>query len=208
MPTKEEILDEICDLTVIELKELLERSRKVRSPLPLRSPSPPLPALAAAMLLPTRSRTSSTSSSPAPGPRRSRSSRSSASFTSLGLKEAKDLVDTAPKAVLEKATKEAAEAANTKLEDAGASVELKKPRRSSLRAASDPISGRGPPMARWCSTLAEPFFAPFCENRRIRLDPPDACHALRSAPLGSSVAVRRLCSCPLHECCFARPRRR
>src|SRR5687767_13123821 len=46
-------------------------------------------------------------------------------LTSLGLKEAKDLVDGAPKAVLEKANKEAAEAARAKLEDAGASVEVK-----------------------------------------------------------------------------------
>ena len=46
-------------------------------------------------------------------------------LTSLGLKEAKDLVDGAPKAVLEKANKEAAEAAKAKLEDAGASVEVK-----------------------------------------------------------------------------------
>ena len=46
-------------------------------------------------------------------------------LTSLGLKEAKDLVDGAPKAVLEKANKEAADAAKAKLEDAGASVELK-----------------------------------------------------------------------------------
>ena len=46
-------------------------------------------------------------------------------LTSLGLKEAKDLVDSAPKAVLEKANKEAAEAAKAKLEDAGASVEIK-----------------------------------------------------------------------------------
>ena len=46
-------------------------------------------------------------------------------LTSLGLKEAKDLVDGAPKAVLEKVTKEAAEAAKAKIEDAGGSVELK-----------------------------------------------------------------------------------
>ena len=47
------------------------------------------------------------------------------SLTSLGLKEAKDLVDSAPKAVLEKVTKEQAEEAKGKLEGAGASVELK-----------------------------------------------------------------------------------
>ena len=46
-------------------------------------------------------------------------------LTSLGLKEAKDLVDGAPKPVLEKATKEAAEAAKTKLAEAGATVEVK-----------------------------------------------------------------------------------
>lgn len=45
--------------------------------------------------------------------------------TGLGLKEAKDLVDTAPKAVKEKITKEEAEALKVKLQEAGASVEIK-----------------------------------------------------------------------------------
>ncbi|APT88230.1 50S ribosomal protein L7 [Corynebacterium frankenforstense DSM 45800] len=43
----------------------------------------------------------------------------------LGLKDAKDLVEAAPKAVLEGANKEDAEAAKTKLEEAGATVTLK-----------------------------------------------------------------------------------
>jgi large subunit ribosomal protein L7/L12 len=47
------------------------------------------------------------------------------SLTSLGLKEAKDLVDNAPKPVLEKANKEDAEKAKAQLEGAGATVELK-----------------------------------------------------------------------------------
>jgi len=46
-------------------------------------------------------------------------------LTSLGLKEAKDLVEAAPKAVLEKVNKEAAEKAKESLEGAGASVTLK-----------------------------------------------------------------------------------
>ncbi|MCW2847619.1 MAG: ribosomal protein [Marmoricola sp.] len=46
-------------------------------------------------------------------------------LTSLGLKEAKDLVEAAPKAVLEKVTKEAAQKAKESLEGAGASVTLK-----------------------------------------------------------------------------------
>ena len=46
-------------------------------------------------------------------------------ITSLGLKEAKDLVDAAPKAVKEGASKDEAEEIKKKLEDAGATVELK-----------------------------------------------------------------------------------
>ena len=47
------------------------------------------------------------------------------SLTSLGLKEAKAVVDDAPSAVLEAVDKDAAEAAKAQLEEAGASVELK-----------------------------------------------------------------------------------
>jgi large subunit ribosomal protein L7/L12 len=43
----------------------------------------------------------------------------------LGLKEAKDLVESAPKAILEKVAKDAAEAAREKLQDAGATVTVK-----------------------------------------------------------------------------------
>jgi large subunit ribosomal protein L7/L12 len=46
-------------------------------------------------------------------------------LTSLGLKEAKDLVDGAPKPVLEKVSKEDAEKGKAKLEEAGAQVEMK-----------------------------------------------------------------------------------
>ena len=46
-------------------------------------------------------------------------------LTGLGLKEAKDLVDSAPKAIKEGVSKDEAEAIKTKLEEAGAAVELK-----------------------------------------------------------------------------------
>ena len=46
-------------------------------------------------------------------------------LTSLGLKEAKDLVDSAPKAVIEKANKADADKAKAALEEAGATVEVK-----------------------------------------------------------------------------------
>jgi large subunit ribosomal protein L7/L12 len=47
------------------------------------------------------------------------------SLTSLGLKEAKDLVDSAPKPVLERVSKEDADKAKAQLEEAGATVEVK-----------------------------------------------------------------------------------
>ncbi len=46
-------------------------------------------------------------------------------LTSLGLKEAKDLVDSAPKAIKQGVAKEEADAAKAKLEEAGATVEVK-----------------------------------------------------------------------------------
>jgi large subunit ribosomal protein L7/L12 len=46
-------------------------------------------------------------------------------LTSLGLKEAKDLVDSAPKPVLERVSKEDADKAKAQLEEAGATVEVK-----------------------------------------------------------------------------------
>jgi large subunit ribosomal protein L7/L12 len=61
----------------------------------------------------------------APGEKKIQVIKEVRSLTSLGLKEAKDLVDGAPKPVLEKASKEDAEKAKTQLEGAGATVELK-----------------------------------------------------------------------------------
>ncbi len=46
-------------------------------------------------------------------------------LTSLGLKDAKDVVESAPKAIREAVTKEEADAAKSKLEEAGATVEVK-----------------------------------------------------------------------------------
>ena len=53
------------------------------------------------------------------------SSRKFAALTSLGLKEAKEVVDNAPSTVLEQVGKDAADEAKAKLEEAGAVVELK-----------------------------------------------------------------------------------
>ena len=72
-----------------------------------------------------RSRTSSTSSSSPPATKKIQVIKEVRTLTSLGLKEAKDLVDGAPKPVLEKVAKEDAEKAKAQLEEAGATVELK-----------------------------------------------------------------------------------
>ena len=103
-------------MTVLELSELLsafEEKFGVTAAAPVavaaaRRRRPRLPAE-------RRRRTSSTSSSPPPATRRSRSSRWCASSPSLGLKEAKDLVDAAPKAVLERVSKDDAEKAKAEL---------------------------------------------------------------------------------------------
>ncbi|MCW2692932.1 MAG: ribosomal protein [Mycobacterium sp.] len=61
----------------------------------------------------------------APGEKKIQVIKEVRTLTSLGLKEAKDLVDGAPKPVLEKVTKEAAEKAKASLEGAGATVSVK-----------------------------------------------------------------------------------
>ena len=83
------------------------------------------------------------------------------SLTNLGLKEAKDLVDGAPKPVLEKVTKEDAEKAKAALEGAGASVEVG---RRQSRIATGGNGHGGPATRAGSSTLG-------CDRRpRLRLD--------------------------------------
>ena len=64
-------------------------------------------------------------------------------LTSLGLKEAKDLVDAAPKAVLEKATKEAAEAAKGKLVEAAPKAVLEKANKDAADKAKAKLEAEG-----------------------------------------------------------------
>ena len=128
MATKEEILDSIAGMTVLELSELLKEFEDkfgVTAAAPVAAAAAPAPAAGPKRPRPKRRRTSSTSSSPAPGDKKIQVIKEVRTLTSLGLKEAKDLVDSAPKAVLEKVTKEEAEKAKAQLEGAGATVELK-----------------------------------------------------------------------------------
>jgi large subunit ribosomal protein L7/L12 len=121
--SKEEILDGIAALTVIELKELLDAFEEkfgVSASAPVAVMAAGGGATAAAdekdefdVILTDG------------GAQKIQVIKAVREITSLGLKEAKDLVDGAPKPVLEKASKDDAEKAKAKLEEAGASVELK-----------------------------------------------------------------------------------
>ena len=81
--------------------------------------------MAVATPLLKRKRTSTTSCSPAAGQQKIQVVKAVKDLLGVGLKDAKDLVDAAPKAIMEKATKADADAAKAKLEEVGATVELK-----------------------------------------------------------------------------------
>ena len=127
MATKEEILDSIGSMTVLELKELLdtfEEKFEVTAAAPVAVAAAGAPAGGAAAAEVEEKDEFDVVLTGA-GPQKIQVIKVVRELTSLGLKEAKDLVDSAPKPVLEKANKEAAEAAKGKLEEAGASVEVK-----------------------------------------------------------------------------------
>jgi large subunit ribosomal protein L7/L12 len=124
--TKEDILDAISNMTVIELKELLdafEEKFDVTAAAPVAVAAAGGGAAAAAPAEEEKDEFDVILTGA--GAQKIQVIKAVRELTSLGLKEAKDLVDGAPKPVLEKADKAAAEAAKAKLEDAGASVELK-----------------------------------------------------------------------------------
>ncbi len=126
MATKEDILDAISNMTVIELKELLDAFEEkfdvtAAAPMAIAAAAPAGGGDAAAAEEQDEFDVVLT----AAGGQKIQVIKAVRELTSLGLKEAKDLVDGAPKAILEKADKAAAEAAKAKLEEAGATVELK-----------------------------------------------------------------------------------
>jgi len=123
--SKESILEEISNLTVIELKELLDAFEE-KFGVTAAAPVAVAAAGGGAAAAPAEEEKDEfdvilTDA----GAAKIQVIKVVRELTSLGLKEAKDLVDAAPKPVLEKATKEAAEAAKAKLVEAGATVEVK-----------------------------------------------------------------------------------
>ncbi len=118
-------IEEVKALTVMELSELvkaLETEFGV-SAAAMAVAAPAAGAAAAAASL--RNRPNSPSSSREPGANKINVIKAVRELTGLGLKEAKDLVDAAPKTVKENVSKEDADAVAKKLKEAGADVEVK-----------------------------------------------------------------------------------
>jgi len=129
MATKEEILDGIASMTVLELSELLKEFEEkfgVTAAAPVAVAAAPAAGGAGGAADDAAEEQDEfdviLSSA---GDKKIQVIKEVRTLTNLGLKEAKDLVDSAPKPVLEKVSKEDAEKAKAQLEAAGATVELK-----------------------------------------------------------------------------------
>jgi large subunit ribosomal protein L7/L12 len=126
MATKEEILESISNMTVLELSELLKEFEEkfgVTAAAPVAVAAPGAGGAAEAPVEEEKDEFDVVLTEA--GGQKIAVIKEVRSLTSLGLKEAKDLVESAPKAVLEKANKDDAEKAKAALEGAGATVELK-----------------------------------------------------------------------------------
>ncbi|MBW3574036.1 MAG: 50S ribosomal protein L7/L12 [Actinobacteria bacterium] len=127
MATKEEILDAISGMTVLELSELLKEFEErfgVTAAAPMAAAAPVGGGGDAAPVV-EEEQDEFDVVLIAAGEKKIQVIKEVRSLTSLGLKEAKDVVDSAPKPVLEKVSKEDAEKARAALEGAGATVEVK-----------------------------------------------------------------------------------
>ena len=126
--SKEDILDGISALTVIELKELLDAFEErfgVTAAAPVAVAVAGAPAGGGAAAAAEDEKDEFDVILTDGGAQKIQVIKVVRELTSLGLKEAKDLVDGAPKPVLEKVSKDDAAKAKAKLEEAGASVDVK-----------------------------------------------------------------------------------
>ncbi len=131
MPTKlsqDEILESISSMTVLELSELLKAFEErfgVTAAAPAAAAGPAGPASAGPAEPVKEEQEEFDVVLTGAGDKKIQVIKEVRALTNLGLKEAKDLVDGAPKTVLEKVSKEDGEKAKAQLEGAGATVELK-----------------------------------------------------------------------------------
>jgi large subunit ribosomal protein L7/L12 len=126
--TKEQILDGIADLSVIELSELLkvfEEKFGVTAAAPVAVAAPAAAGGGADAGEAEEEKSDFDVILTSGGDKKIAVIKEVRALTNLGLKEAKDLVDGAPKPVLEKVSKADADKAKAALEAAGATVELK-----------------------------------------------------------------------------------
>ena len=125
--TKDEILEAIGNMTVLELKDLLdafEEKFDVTAAAPVAVAAAGAPAGGGGAAEAAEEKDEFDVVLTGAGAQKIQVIKVVRELTSLGLKEAKDLVDGAPKPILEKANKADADAAKAKLEEAGATVEL------------------------------------------------------------------------------------
>lgn len=125
--TTDELIDAFKELTLIELSEFVKKFEEVfevTAAAPVAAAAAPV-AGAAAAAEEVEEKTEFDVILEAAGDKKIQVIKEVRALTSLGLKEAKDLVDGAPKPVLESVNKEAADKAKATLEGAGATVTLK-----------------------------------------------------------------------------------
>ena len=124
MATKAEILDAISSMTVLELSELIKEMEE-KFGVSAAAAAVAVAAPAAAGAAAAEEQTEFSVILLEAGANKVSVIKAVRELTGLGLKEAKDLVDGAPKAVKEGVAKADADAAKKKLEEAGAKAELK-----------------------------------------------------------------------------------
>ena len=120
-----EILDKISSMTVLELSELIKAMEDKFGVSAAAAVAVAGPAAAGAPVAAAEEKTEFTVVLASFGENKVNVIKAVRELTGLGLKEAKDLVDGAPKPVKEGISKADAEAAKKKLEEAGAKVEVK-----------------------------------------------------------------------------------
>ncbi len=123
---KEEILDAIAGMTVLELSELIKQMEEKFGVSAAAAAVAAAPAAGAAAAAPAaEEQTEFTVMLLGAGEKKVEVIKVVRAATGLGLKEAKDMVDGAPKAIKEGVSKADAEALKKQLDDAGAKVEIK-----------------------------------------------------------------------------------
>jgi large subunit ribosomal protein L7/L12 len=126
--TKDEILEAIDTMTVLDLSELVkafEERYGVTAAAPVAVAAAPAPGDGAAAPAPAEEQTEFDAVLTEVGANKILVIKAVRELTGLGLREAKDLVDAAPKPVKEGVAREEAEAVKEKLAEAGATVEIK-----------------------------------------------------------------------------------